>query len=62
MLGCEMDKFILGIIVGVLACCVIFAVAESSDNKIAVESGWIKIDGGFYTLRKADVMEVKSQN
>ena len=62
MLGCEMDKFILGIIVGMLACCVIFSVAEASSDKRAVESGWIKIDGEFYTLRKADVVEVKSQN
>ena len=62
MLGCDMDKFILGVIIGMLACCVIFAVAEASDNKRAVESGWIKIDGEFYTLRKADVVEVKSQN
>ena len=57
-----MDKFILGVIVGMFACCVIFAVAEASGNKRAVESGWIKIDGEFYTLRKADVVEVKSQN
>ena len=62
MLGCEMDKLILGVIIGVIACCVIFAVAEASGNKRAVESGWIRIDGEFYTLRKADVVEVKSQN
>ena len=65
MLGCEMDKFILGVlgvIVGMLTCCVIFAVAEASSDKRAVESGWIQIDGEFYTLRKADVVEVKSQN
>ena len=62
MLGCEMDRFILGVIIGMLACCVIFAVAESSDNKRVVESGWIRIDGEFYMLRKADVVEVKSQD
>ena len=57
-----MIEFMLGVIVGVIACCVIFAVAEESDNKRAVESGWIQINGEFYTLRKADVVEVKSQN
>ena len=57
-----MDKFILGVIVGMFACCVLFAVAEASDKKRAVESCWIKIDGEFYTLRKADVVEVKSHN
>ena len=62
MLGCEMDKFMLGVIVGMFACCGLFAVAESLDNKKAVESGWIRIDGEFYMLRKADVVEVKSQN
>ena len=69
MLGCEMEKFMLGVIefmlgviAGVIACCVIFAVAEASDNKRAVESGWIQINGEFYTLRKADVVEVKSKN
>ena len=62
MLGCEMEKFMLGVIIGMFACCVLFAVAESLDNKRAVESGWIQINGEFYTLRKADVVEVKSQN
>ena len=62
MLGCEMDKLILGVIVGFIACFVIFTVAEASSDKRAVESGWIQINGEFYTLRKADVVEVKSQN
>ena len=62
MLGYEMEKFMLGVIGGFITCCVIFAVAEASNNKRAIESGWIQIDGKFYTLRKADVMEVKSQN
>ena len=51
-----------GVIIGMFACCVLFAVAVESDNKRAVESGWIKINGEFYMLRKADVVEVKSQN
>ena len=29
---------------------------------MAVKSGWIKIGSEIYTLRKADVVEVKSQN
>ena len=62
MLGCEMDKLILGVIVGFIACCVIFTVTEASSDKRAVESGWIQINGEFYTLSKADVVEVKSQN
>ena len=62
MLGCEMDKFILGVIVGFIACCVVFAVAKESSDKRAIESGWIRIDEEFYTLHKADVVEVKSQN
>ena len=62
MLGCEMDKFMLGVIIWMFACFVIFAVTEASGNKRAVESGWIQINGEFYKLRKADVVEVKSQN
>ena len=57
-----MDKFILGMIVGLIASCVIFTVTEASSDKRAVESGWIQINGEFYTLRKADVVEAKSQN
>ena len=29
---------------------------------MAVKSGWIKLGSEIYTLRKADVVEVKSQN
>ena len=57
-----MDKFILGMIAGLIASCVIFAVTDASNNERAVKDGWIKIDGEFYTLRKADVVEVKLQN
>ena len=62
MLGCDMEKLILGVIIGFSACCVMFTVAEASSDKRAVESGWVQINGEFYTLSKADVVEVKSQN
>ena len=52
-----MDKFILGVIVGLLACCVILTATGVADNKKAVESGWIKIGGEVYLLRKADVVD-----
>ena len=57
-----MDKFILGMIAGLIASCVIFAVTDASNNERAVKDGWIKIDGEVYTLRKAEVVEVKLQN
>ena len=62
MLGCEMDNLILGVIIGMIACCVIFTFAKALRDKRAVESGWIQINGKFYTLRKANVVEVKPQN
>ena len=62
MLGCEMDKFILGMIVGAVLNTVLFSVANGDADKEAAKVGWIKIDGEFYTLRKADVVEVKSKN
>ena len=52
-----MDNFIIGVIVGLLACCVILTVTEVVDNKKAFESCLIKIDGETYTLRKADVVD-----
>ena len=57
-----MDKFILGMIAGLIASCVLFVVTDASNNERAVKAGWIKIDGEVYTLRKAEVVEVKSQN
>ena len=57
-----MDKFILGMIAGLFASCLLFAVTEAANNERAVKAGWIKIGDEFYTLRKADVVEVKSQN
>ena len=57
-----MDKFILGVVAGLGASCVIFAVTDASNNERAVKAGWIKIGGEFYTLRKADVVEVNSQD
>ena len=57
-----MGKLILGVLVGFIACCVISTMVEASSNKRAVDSGWIQINGEVYTLRKAAVVEVKSQN
>ena len=57
-----MDKFILGMIAGLIASCVLFAVTDASNNERAVKTGWIKIGEEIYTLRKADVFEVKSKN
>ena len=57
-----MAKFILGMIAGLIASCVLFVVTDASNNERAVKAGWIKIGGEFYTLRKADVVEVKLQN
>ena len=57
-----MDKFILGMIAGLIASCVIFTLTGESGSKMAVKQGWIKIGGEIYTLRKAEVVEVKSQN
>ena len=57
-----MDKFILGMIVGAVLNTVLFSVANGDAGKEAAKVGWIKIDGEVYTLRKADVVEMKSQN
>ena len=57
-----MDKFILGVIAGFVICMVMVVSAEADGRKDAVKDGWIKIDGEVYTLRKADVVEVKLQN
>ena len=57
-----MDKLILGLIVGSVLNAVLFSVTNGDADKEAARVGWIKIDGEIYTLRKADVVEVKSQN
>ena len=62
MLGCEMNKFMLGVIAGISLCMVIVDITDANGKKDAVKAGWIKIGGEVYTLRKADVVEVKSQN
>ena len=62
MLGCEMDKFILGVIAGFSFCVVVVVSMEHDGRKDAAKAGWINIAGEIYTLRKADVVEVKSQN
>lgn len=57
-----MDKFILGVIAGFVICMVMVVSAEADGRKDAVKDGWIMVDGEVYTLHKADVVEVKSQN
>lgn len=57
-----MSNFIFGVIAGIVICMVMVVSAEADGRKDAVKDGWIMIDGEVYTLRKADVVEVKSQN
>lgn len=57
-----MDKAMLGAIVGFVICVIMAVSTEADGRKDAVKDGWIKIDGEVYTLCKADVVEVKSQN
>ena len=57
-----MDKFIFGVIAGFVICVIMVVYTEADGRKDAVKDGWIKIDGEIYTLRKADVVKVKSQN
>ena len=56
-----MDKVLFGVIAGVVICMILVVSTEADGRKDAVKNGWIKIDGEFYTLHKADVVEVKSQ-
>ena len=53
-----MDK----VIAGFITCVIMVVSAEADGRKDAVKDGWIKIDGEVYTLRKADVVEMKLQN
>ena len=62
LLGCEMDKVIFGVMVGFIICMIMMVSTEADGRKDAVKAGWIKIDGEIYTLHKAEVVEVKSQN
>ena len=57
-----MDRFILGMIVGAVLNTVLFSVASGDADREAAKVGWIKIGGETYMLRKADVVEVKSQD
>ena len=57
-----MDKVLFGVIAGFIICVIMVISAEADGRKDAVKAGWIKIDGEVYTLRKAEVVEVKSQN
>ena len=54
--------FIAGVVIGffVGGCMAIWAVDDS--RKDSAKAGWIKIGDEIYTLRKADVVEMKSQN
>ena len=62
MLGCEMDKVIAGFLAGFIICVIMVVSAEADGKKDAVKAGWIKIGEEVYTLRKAEVVEVKLQN
>ena len=57
-----MDKFIFGIVAGFALCVIMVASTEADGRKDAVKDGWIQVGGEIYTLRKADVVEAKSQN
>ena len=57
-----MEKVMFGVIAGFILCVIMVVSTETDGRKDAVKDGWIKIDGEIYTLRKADVVEVKSKN
>ena len=52
-----MCEYFFGLIMGFLLCAVLHCAVDVDDRKEAVKSGWIKIDGEIYTLRKADVVD-----
>ena len=57
-----MNKVLFGVIAGFVICVIMVVSTEADGRKDAVKAGWIKIDGEIYILRKADVVEMKSQN
>lgn len=57
-----MGNVMFGVIAGFIICMIMVVSTEADGRKDAVKDGWIMIDGEVYTLRKADVVEVKSQN
>ena len=57
-----MDKVLFGVIAGFIICVIMVVSTEADGRKDAVKAGWINIGGEVYTLRKADVVEVKLQN
>ena len=61
MLGCDMG-FIVGVVIGFLVGGGMAILVADCSRKRSVCAGWIKIDEEIYTLRKADVVEAKSQN
>ena len=52
-----MCEYFFGLIMGFILCVALGAGIDVDDRKEAVKSGWIKIDGEIYTLRKADVVD-----
>ena len=57
-----MDKVLFGVIAGFIICVIMVVSTEADGRKDAVKAGWINIGGEVYTLRKAEVVEVKLQN
>ena len=56
-----MCEYFFGLIMGFLLCVVLHAAVDVDDRKEAVKSGWIKIGGEVYTLRKADVVDAAEE-
>lgn len=46
---------------GFFLCVVLHAAVDVDDRKEAVKSGWIKIGGEVYLLRKADVVDAAEE-
>ena len=61
MLGCDMG-FIAGVFIGLIVGGGMAIFVADCSLKASVGARWIKIDEEIYTLRKADVVEAKSQN
>ena len=57
-----MRMYLFGLFVGAVCGFVIMLGACAYEKQSMVKAGWIKIGGQIYTLRKADVVEVKSKN
>ena len=57
-----MGEYFFGLMMGFFLGAIVFGSIGSDEKKDAVKAGWIEVDGVAYALRKADVVEVKSQN